>query len=582
MARERNCEVNDQGEEFLAEMRASFWRRHRWMQWVVGGLLVLMVAVGIAVSIVVRRAEPYMRARIVEALETRFSAHVELDNFHVSLVHGLEAEGGGLRIWPPAVVEGVSVAAGASGAPLISLDQFRFRAPLRFEPGKPVSISLVELTGLNIHMPPKSHFGHRPGEPQQSNPVAHALLSFAVDELKCKDTHFVLETSKPGKLPLDFAISSFTLTNNSGGPIHAGSVMHFEAELTNPKPVGLVHSTGTIGPWTNSDPGESPIAGQYTFDHADLSTFKGIGGILSSNGNYQGTLRDLIVDGETDTPDFRLTHFGNTMPLHTHFHAKVDATNGDTWLEPVDATLGHSHFTAQGQVVRVIDPNGPDGKPISKGHDIALNIKVDRARIEDFLRLTSNKPTPLLTGGLTMKAALHIPPGPIPVHRRLALNGHFHLDQARFTSDKIQGRITDLSMRGQGRPHEVKTADPEATRSIMDGDFQMGGGVIALPALSYSVPGALIELKGAYGVEGGTLNFAGTAKLDATVSQMVGGVFGKLLKPADRIFKKDGVGTEIPINIGGTRESPSFGIDFSRLRHKSNNQVQPPASGQNP
>lgn len=569
------------GEAFLVEAQASFWRRHRWLQWVLGGLLVVLVAAGIAVSIVVRRAEPYMRARIVEALETRFNARVELDSFHVSLAHGLRAQGQGLRIWPPADVEGVSVAAGASGAPLISLDEFRFRAPLHFEPGKPVSISIVELKGLNIHMPPKSHFGHAAGDKQQTKPATRALLSFAVGELKCEDTHFVLETSKPGKLPLDFAISSFTLSSSTGGPIHAGSVMRYEAVLTNPKPVGQIHSTGTIGPWLNSDPGESPITGDYTFDHADLSTFKGIAGILSSTGHYQGTLRDLIVDGDTDTPDFRLTHFGNTMPLHTHFHAKVDATNGDTWLEPVDAVLGHSRFTAQGQVVRVIDPHGPDGRPTSKGHDIALNINIDKARIEDFLHLTSNKPTPLMTGGLTMKAALHIPPGPIPVHKRLTLNGHFHLDQARFTSDKIQGRITDLSLRGQGHPHDVKTADPEATRSAMDGDFQMGGGVITLPALTYTVPGALIQLKGAYGVEGGTLNFAGTAKLDATVSQMVGGVFGVLLKPADRIFKKDGAGTEVPIHIDGTREAPVFGVDFDKLRHKRKDQDQPPAPGQN-
>ena len=67
------------------------------------------------------------------------------------------------------------------------------------------------------------------------------------------------------------------------------------------------------------------------------------------------------MDGETDTPDFRLTHFGTPLPLHTQFHARVDGTNGDTWLEPVDATLGHSHFTAQGQIVRVIGI-GADGQ----------------------------------------------------------------------------------------------------------------------------------------------------------------------------------------------------------------------------
>jgi hypothetical protein len=338
--------------------------------------------------------------------------------------------------------------------------------------------------------------------------------------------------------------------------------MHFSADLTNPRPVGIIHTDGNLGPWYNDDPGESAVNGDYTFDHADLSSFKGIAGTLSSNGKYQGTLRNLIVDGETDTPNFKLTHFGNTLPLHTHFHARVDATNGDTWLEPVDAILGHSYFTAQGQIVRVVVADAKTGELVSKGHDIALNVNIDRARIEDFLHLTSNNSTPLLTGALAMKASLHIPPGAEPIHRRIAIKGWFSLDDVRFTSDKIQGRITDLSLRGQGQPHEIKHADAEATRSTMEGHFQMANALISLPALTYTVPGATIQLAGTYGVEGGALQFAGKAKLNATVSQMVGGVLGFLLKPADRLFKKNGVGTEIPIYISGTRQHPEFGVDF--------------------
>jgi hypothetical protein len=148
--------------------------------------------------------------------------------------------------------------------------------------------------------------------------------------------------------------------------------------------------------------------GDYRFEHADLASFKGIAGILSSTGRYQGTLRDLVVDGETDTPDFRLTHFGNALALHTRFHALVDGTNGDTDLEPVEATLGHSHFTAQGQIVRVATV-GADGASQSAGHDIALSVNVDRGRIEDFLRLASRSATPLLTGAVMAKATLHIP-----------------------------------------------------------------------------------------------------------------------------------------------------------------------------
>jgi len=108
----------------------------------------------------------------------------------------------------------------------------------------------------------------------------------------------------------------------------------------------------------------------------------------------------------------------------------------------------------------------------------------------------------------------------------------------------------------------------------MQGNFQMANGVITLPALAYTVPGADIQLKGTYGVEGGALNFIGTAKLDATVSEMVGGIAGLLLKPADRFFKKDGAGTEIPIHIGGTRESPEFGVDFDRMKRKKPDQPE--------
>ena len=97
----------------------------------------------------------------------------------------------------------------------------------------------------------------------------------------------------------------------------------------------------------------------------------------------------------------------------------------------------------------------------------------------------------------------------------------------------------------------------------------MAGGTITLPALKYTVPGAVIDLSGTYGVEGGALNFVGTAKTEATVSQMVGGWKGLLLKPVDRYFKKDGAGMAVPIHINGTRENPQFGVDLGRKKESS-------------
>jgi hypothetical protein len=553
--------------------RAGFWRRHRALKWVLGVLLLALIALGVAISVVLHNAEPILRAAIVERLQEHFHARVELDSFHVSLVNGLRAEGKGLRIWPPAQVEGVKVpgtnAAAKPGEPngpgpairpLIQISEFRFRAPLHYKLGEPVKISVVELKGLDIDVPPKTHFTHKAAE--HSEERGTPLLRFEVENIICDGADLKLETDKPGKLPLEFVIAHIRLNH-----VRPGRPMQFDAELTNPRPAGTIFTTGAMGPWLVEDPGETPLNGSYRFENADLGVFKGIAGILQSTGKYEGVLRDLVVDGQTDTPDFRLTNFGATVPLHTEFHAHVDGTNGDTWLEPVNATLGQSHFTAEGEVVRVPQGTASNGTAKPDGREIALKVKVTGGRMEDFLRLTSKSGTPLLTGTLTMKATLKIAPGSAPVDERLKLNGSFTLVDAQFTAAKIQTEVGQLSLRSQGLPREAKSGGGGDVRSTMQSDFTMADGVITLPGLKYTVPGAEIDLKGTYGIKGGLLSFTGKAKTDATVSQMVGGWKGVLLKPADRFFSKDGAGTEVPIHLDGTREDPRIGFDVGRIRY---------------
>jgi hypothetical protein len=117
----------------------------------------------------------------------------------------------------------------------------------------------------------------------------------------------------------------------------------------------------------------------------------------------------------------------------------------------------------------------------------------------------------------------------------------------------------------------------------MESDFEMAKGEIDLPNLAFTVPGADIELKGAYKLDGGQLGFIGVARMQATVSKMVGGWKGFLLKPADRFFKKDGAGTEVPIHIGGTYKNPEFGVDVKGMPHthpQRPDEQPPPASPQ--
>src|SRR5271156_4595290 len=95
---------------------------HRW-RWVVWVALIAVFVLLFVAEIMLKRAEPILKGRVIETLSTRFNSHVELDELQVSLVRGLAISGKGLRIFPPDDV----VAAGAK-APLIEIQQFEFHA----------------------------------------------------------------------------------------------------------------------------------------------------------------------------------------------------------------------------------------------------------------------------------------------------------------------------------------------------------------------------------------------------------------------------------------------------------------------
>ncbi len=559
----------------MTEKTPSFWRRHRSLKWAVITASSALVVLFAVLAVAAHQAEPYLRARIVEGLSDHFRAHVELDSFHISVGNGLHGEWGlwangrGLRIWPPRNEQIASESASATANdPLINLQSFRFHVPVRIQSAWPLHIGSVRLAGLRIHIPPKRP--KSPADPHKKSSFSKAASVFGrvlIGRIICKDAVLVIETSKPGKLPLEFDIAQLTLDS-----ISPDGSMHYQADLTNPRPPGVIKASGTFGPWVVEDAGESPVTGSYSFSNADLSIFHGIAGILDSTGNYRGVLRELTVDGETNVPDFQLKSAGNPLPLHTRFHAFVDGTNGDTDLEPVAATLGSSSFTARGKIVHV---RAEESSTHVSGHDIALTVNATGTQIGDFLRLATSGTTPLLTGNLAFNASLHIPPGQNDVQKRIELKGHFNLDQADFTNDNVQGKVRELSLRAEGHPGQAKSSkdDPpppdEAVHSSMHSDFSMENGVITLPNLEYTVPGAEIHLHGTYAIDGGAIDFTGKARMKATVSQMVGGWKGFFLKAADPFFKKNGAGAELPIHVGGTRDKPDFGLDLNGAKTTS-------------
>jgi hypothetical protein len=558
-------------------------RVRRWFLWTLAIVLVIAAGVAITADVLLHRAAPMLRASLISHLQQRFHSKVELDDLKVSVLDGFWVEGRGLRIWLPGADNPDT--AGTEPwltQPWIVVDKMKFHAAWRILPGKPIDISVIHVEGARIQLPPKEdrpQFNKSSTDPRVSSgqPVEGTKSSFftmpriVIHQVECQQAHLIIEhrqqPGKPAKLPLDFELKQIKIVpDGSGGPAS------FSVDMINAKPIGTIHSTGHVGPIASTtpfDPGDFPVDGDYGFTNADLGTIKGIAGILSSTGHYTGTLRRIEVDGQTQTPDFRLDRVrkGTGLPLNTRFHAIVDGTNGNTHLDPVDATLGRTHFIATGDVLRAQD--APNAKPGDHGHDITLDVTMDKGYIDDILAIAADAEAPFMTGSLTLHTKFHLPPSPVdkqlPVFERLQLDGQFRLSKARFNNNTMQGRIAELSLRGEGKPDEVKTTNPETIFSEVQGHFKLSGGSLQLPDLAYQVPGATILAHGAYGLQGGTLAFEGDAKLDAELSNVVGGWKGFLLKPMDHYLKKNGAGTDVPIHVQGDRHHPKFGVDFDRL-----------------
>lgn len=535
-----------------AEMESRPRKRHR--VWTILAFVLLGAGVAFIVTaeVLLHRAAPIVRARVINTLSTRFDSRVELPELDISVWKGLEATGKGLKLYPRALGTDSD-----HDQPILSVGEFSFRTHWWNLLRSPMHISEVSLSDLEVYRPTKEQRRQLAASNPPAQEAKRKKIEIIADEILIGRARLRLGTDKPGESPLEFNIESVRLND-----VGADQPLRFHAILVNPKPVGNIDSSGYFGPYDVHEPGNSPVRGDYSFSHVDLNTIKGIGGLLSSTGRYVGQLNQITVDGTTDTPNFSLDVSGSRpVPLHTKFHAVVNGINGNTYLQPVDATLGHSHILARGAVTRVSKP----GEPGQFGRRVQLDIIVGPADIADMLRLAVKTSPPVLRGALQLNAALDLPPGPETVPQRMQLKGRFTIRNGTFSNEKIQKDLEQLSLRGQGRPQDAKTASVEGLHSVesqMQGNFDLAAAKMTLTGLNYSVPGAQIALNGIYTLDGSQFDFHGTARLEAKLSQMVTGWRSLLLMPVDPLFNKHGAGTEVPFTVSGTKGDPKFGLDI--------------------
>src|SRR3712207_5772245 len=171
-----------------------------------------------------------------------------------------------------------------------------------------------------------------------------------------------------------------------------------------------------------------------------------------------------------------------------------------------------------------------------------------------MLAVKASKPP--MQGDLRLTTKFLLPPGDEDVMHKLNLDGSFHISKARFQGGGVQTKINELSSRARGELDET----PDNVASDLRGRYVMKNGAIAFRSITFGVPGARIALAGGYSLRHETLDFKGTARMDAKLSQMTKGWKSVVLKAVDPLFRRKG-DTVIPLNIGGTVDDPKFGLD---------------------
>jgi hypothetical protein len=518
-------------------------------------LLLLIAAAVLLLPSWASRSTPYVRQRILDALNARFASQVDVDVLNIDVYPQPEVSGRGLRL---------RYNGRTDIPPLISLGAFQASATLRGLFVRPLHLQQVMLEELDIRIPPGGlHAGTAspPAPPRdRSVPPPRAVATagardpsaLIIDRIESKHARLEIPSKRVGRLPRVFDIEGLVMDG-----FGAADGARFHGALINPVPRGRIETSGSFGPWNTNEPDDTPIQGEYAFKNADLDTIKGLGGILSSVGTYSGVLERVEVEGQSETPDFRIDVGGQPVPLRTKFKAIVDGTSGDTWLDSVEAVLGQSTIIAKGAVVRTEDV---------KGRRINLDVRLDRARLEDLLRLAVKAKQSPITGRVDLVTKFLLPAGTSSVVDRLQLDGRFALAQARFTNIDVQKKITQLSQRGRG--NEEGDGAGESVVSDLKGRFTLRNAQLSFPELTFSVPGAMVELAGTYDLRGETIDFSGNLLTEASLSDMTKGFKSLLARVAQPFFKRPGGGSRVPIRISGSRSNPSFRLDVRRVFRK--------------
>ena len=434
---------------------------------------------------------------------------------------------------PGCILEGVEFHHGPDKWTLITIDRLTIEGSYSGIVTK--RVPRIRAEGGHVFVPPVGN--------QVIFKTQHSKL--VVEELVANGTVVEFAPDQPSKKPLRFEVQRGILHN-----VQWGDPIDYDLKFHNPEPPGEIATRGKFGVWIKGNAGETPISGEYTFDHADLGVYHGVAGTLSSKGKYSGVLKHIDIAGTTDVPDFEVRTGEHKVRLVTEYSAYVDATHGDTFLKHIDAHLGRTNVAVEGSIA------GVKGR---KGKTALLTLASRQGRIEDILSLFVSEPHAPMSGPITLKAKVEIPPGMKPFLEKVRLQGAFGIDDSTFSKPETQQNVNELSAGARGE----KVEDAETVLSDLKGQVEMEEGIAKFSDLTFNIPGAKARMHGTYNLLNHKIDLHGQMRVDTKISKTTTGVKSLLLRIIDPIFKKKKKGEVVPVHIAGTYEHPQFGLDLT-------------------
>lgn len=475
---------------------------------------------------------PFHRQAIIQALESGFATKVEALTFRETyLPH------------PGCVLEGVVI--GSSIAkntpPPVTIRQLVIESSYAafLMPGK--HISSIRAKGFRLFVPAYAHPSTASGFPHPTHSPGASQIS--VDQFLLNEATIEVDHQLDDKVPLRFDIDDLVL-----GPLATGRAARFRVKMRNPKPAGLVQCAGDIGPWNGQRVSDMPLSGRFSFQHADLSTFDGIAGILNASGDFGGRLGDFEVKGSSDVPDFQVAGTRHTTDMKTQFDVAVNGLTGDTILKSIITHFGNTTVVARGNVA---DGTSHTAKTAS------VSMAVNGGKVEDILRIFLKADRPPLKGPISLEAKAVLPPESRPFVQKIQLDGTFAIQNSRFMNPSTKENVDKLSERARG----IKDDPPsESVKSNVAGTISMRDGLAHVLRLWFTVPGATANLAGTYSLLTEKVDLLGTLRMEAELSRGSKGVKSVLLKLVDPLFRRKSAGAVVPVKLGGTYSHPTFGL----------------------